>query len=154
MRDWVSEWVQEGKLWIWQYANARRGWNGWHLAADPEGCRSIRNLLDRTSGGHERHRSLKLEQVSESLLKGIGYDRKCMRQFDKLKLHFLPEAEDLSLRPEDGKLVLTVGNRRLRKLASAFAEVEVGGGDFGIATSDVKRSESWMFWWPPRQSRS
>lgn len=154
MRDWVSEWVQEGKLWIWQYANAKRGWSGWHLAADPEGCRSIRNLLDRTSGGHECHRSLRLEQVSESLLKGIGYDRKCMRQFDKLKLHFLPEAEDLSLCPDDGKLVLTVGNRRLRKLASAFAEVEVGGGDFGIATSDGKRSESWMFWWPPRLSRS
>jgi len=58
MRDWVSEWVQEGKLWIWQYANAKRGWSGWHLAADPEGCRSIRNLLDRASGGHECHRSL------------------------------------------------------------------------------------------------
>lgn len=154
MRDWVSEWVQEGKLWIWQYANTRRGWNGWHLAADPEGCRSIRNLLDRMNAGKECHRSLKLELVSESLLKGIGYDRKCARQFDKLKIHFLPEADDLSLHPEDDKLVLTVGNRRLRKRASAFADVEVGGGDFGIAASDDKRAETWMFWWPPRQARS
>lgn len=153
MRDWVNDWVQEGRLWIWQYANARRGWQGWHLAADPEGCRSIRNFLDRMNAGQECHRSLKLEPVSETLLQGIGYDRKCSGEFGKLKLHFLPEVEGLALRPDGGKLELTVGNRRLRKLASAFADVEVGGGDFGIAASDDKRSETWMFWWPPRQAR-
>lgn len=150
MRDWVEDWAQEGKLWIWQYADAKHGWRGWQLAVDPVGSRSIRNLLDRMSAGKVCHRTLRLESVSDALLRGIGYDRKCLRQFDKLKLQFVPEAEDLSLQPVEDKLVMTVGNRRLRKLASAFAEVEVGGGDFGITTSDNKRAESWMFWWPPR----
>lgn len=152
MRDLVNEWVQEGRLWIWQYANARRGWQGWHFAADPAGCRSIRDLLDRMNDGQESHRSLKLEPVSEPLLQGIGYDRKCSHQYDKLKLQFLPLADDLSLHPVGDKLELTVGNRQLPKLAAAFSDVEAGGGDFGIAASGDKRSETWVFWWPPQSS--
>ncbi len=148
MHDSVNEWLQDGRLWIWQYANANRSWCGWHFAADARGCRSIKDLLDRMSAGEACYRTLHLEFVPYSLLHGIGYDRKCARQNDKLRLQFLPKAHDLSLYPQEDRLVITIGNLRLRDLALAFAKVGVGGGDFGIATSDRKGSERWMFWWP------
>lgn len=149
----INGWSQKGRLWIWQYANANRSWRGWHFAADPQGCRSIRDLLDRMSIVEACHRTLDLEFVSDSLIYGIGYGRKCARQFDKLRLQFSPSATDLSLHSEEDRLVMNVNKQRLPQLASAFAQVEMGGGDFGIATSERKRSERWMFWWPPRDVR-
>lgn len=153
MQDLVNEWLQDGRLWIWQYADANRSWNGWHFAADPKGSGSIRDLLDRMNAGEACHRTLHLEFVSDSLTDAIGYDRKYVRQFDKLRLQFSPRATDLSLYPGENRLVMTVGKQLLPQLASAFAEVQKGGGDFGIATSERKRSERWMFWWPPRDVR-
>ncbi|MBB6124911.1 hypothetical protein [Sphingobium subterraneum] len=151
MTEWVSKWVQEGRLWIWRYANPRRDWRGWHFSADPAGCRSVRNLLDRMSGGGACHRTLKLDSITDDVLRVPNYDQKSFGQFSRVRIEYQPDAQDLSLHPENDRLVLTVGNRRLQKLASAFTDVEIDGGDFGIRTSDNRRAEHWMFWWPPRE---
>ena len=60
MRNGVNEWVQEGRLYVWRYADPKRGWRGWHFTADPAGCRSVRNLLDRMHSGEPCHRTLRL----------------------------------------------------------------------------------------------
>lgn len=151
MRDWVSEWVPEGRLWVWRYAEPRHDWRGWHWSGDPAGCRSIRNLLDRMRGGDACHRTLQLEPVTESVLRMPNYGRKCLGQFSRLRVQFEPEHGDLTLDPDESRLVLIVGNQRIGKLASALASVEAGHGDFGIRFSDNKRVDPWMFWWPPRQ---
>jgi len=147
MRNWVNEWVQQGRLCVWRYADPRRGWRGWHLAADPVGCRSVRSLLDRMHGGDSCYRTLTLEPVTDAILSVPNYGGKALGRFEKLRIAYLPEFEELSLSPESEMLVMTVGPPRLRKLAAAFAEVEVGLGDFGIVTSDGRKAERWMFWW-------
>lgn len=150
MRNTVRDWTQEGRLYVWRYANARRGWDGWHLAADPAGCRSFRNLLDRMHGGPPCHRTLMLENVTDAVLRVPNYrQNRPAEQFQKLRVEYQPSSEDLFFVPEAPLLVLTGGDRRLRKLAAALAQVENGGGDFGIDTSDDKRTKSWMFWWMP-----
>lgn len=150
MRHTVRDWVQEGRLYVWRYANARNGWDGWHLAADPAGCSSFRNLLDRMQGGPPCHRTLALDRVTDAVLR-VPNNRQSRpaEQFEKLRVEYLPSSEDLNLVPNAALLVLTVGGGRLRKFAAALAEVENGGGDFGIDMSDDKRAKSWMFWWMP-----
>ena len=76
MRNWVNEWVQDGRVCIWRYADPRRGWRGWQFAADPAGCRSVRNLLDRMHAGEPCHRTLKLEPVTDAILSVPNYGRK------------------------------------------------------------------------------
>jgi hypothetical protein len=149
MRDWVGEWVQEGRLYVWRYADPNRSWRGWHLAADPVGCRSVRNLLDRMQGGEPRYRTLRLERVTEAILGVPSYGRKNAGNFGKLRIEYLPGCEELQLSAEEDRLGMTVGCRRLRKLSAAFADIETGGGDFGIDTSDDRKADSWMFWWMP-----
>ncbi len=150
MRNWVSKWVQDGRLYVWRYADAGRGWRGWHFTADPTGCRSIRNLLDRMHAGEPCHRTLKLEPVTEAILSVPNYGHRMKGRFEKLRIEYVPGFDELRMTPGGAALTMTVGDRRLRKLSAAFAEVEVGIGDFGIATSDEKRAETWMFWWMPR----
>lgn len=149
MKDWVSEWVQEGRLYVWRYADPRRGWRGWQFAADPAGCRSVRNLLDRMQGGGPSHRTLRLERVTAEILSVPNCGYKCEGAFRRLRVAYRPECEELRLETDGDLLVMTVGGRRLRKFSAAFAEVERGGGDFGIEPSDDRKADTWMFWWMP-----
>lgn len=150
MRDWVSEWRQEGCIFVWRYAKPNHSWRGWHFTGNPAGCRSVRNLLDRMHGGGPCHRTLSLAPVTDAILSVPNYGHNAKGSFEKLRLEFDPNALDLIVEPEAEKLIMTVGNSRLRDLTAAFADVEVGRGDFGIATSGDRKSDPWMFWWMPR----
>ena len=152
MRDWVSEWKQNGRVFVWRYAEPNRSWRGWHFTADQEGCRSIRNLLDRMRGGEPCYRTLNLAPISDAILSVPNYGRRTDGKFTKLRIAFEPDAIDLLLSPVGEALEMTVGNARLRFLSAAFADVENGIGDFGIAPSDNRKSDPWMFWWMPKGS--
>jgi hypothetical protein len=149
MRNWVNEWVQEGRLYVWRYADPGHGWQGWHFTADPAGCRSVRNLLDRMHAGVRCHRTLKLEPVTDAILSVPGYGHQAEGRFEKMRIDYVPGFDELRIAPDGAVLTMTIGDRRLRKFSAAFGRVEMGGGDFGIATSDEKRAEHWMFWWMP-----
>lgn len=145
MRDWVANWAQEGRLCVWRYAEARRGWRGWQWAGDPEGCRSTRNLLDRMQGGEECHRTLRLAPVTEKILSVPNAGFRLAGRFAKLRIEYRPDAETLRLEPVVGALVLTVGPGRLRKLVAALTEIEIGLGDLGIDSGEPK-ADPWLFW--------
>jgi hypothetical protein len=143
----VAAWQQEGKLFVWRYAEPRRAWCGWQFAADPAGARSIRNLIDRMQGGEACHRTLRLDPVTDSVLAVPNAGYRPAGRFDRLRLDYRPELDALSLTPDGDMLIRALGGRGARKLAAAFASVEIGDGDFGIAPSDEKRAAAWMFWW-------
>lgn len=149
MRNMVDEWRQEGRLFVWRYLELRHHWRGWHFTADPVGCRSVRNLLDRMVGEEPCHRTLRIEPVTDAILRVPNFGNEAAGAFAKLRIDYDPAFQDLAIVPDGEALSMTIGDRRLRKLSAAFAEVEVGGGDFGIATSDNKKADAWMFWWMP-----
>ena len=105
------------------------------------------------SGAEACHRTLQLDPVTDAVLRVPNYGTKSQGHFSKLRIEFHPDHDDLTLHPDEVRLMLTIGNRRLRKLATAFAAVEIGDGDFGINTSDNKRADPWMFWWPPKSTK-
>ncbi|WP_222992577.1 hypothetical protein [Sphingomonas colocasiae] len=149
MRDWVKEWHPDGRLCIWRYADPGRNWRGWHLAADPVGCRSLRRLLDCMQGGEACSRKFGLAPVTGAILSVPNAGRKIEVHFKRLRISYLPDFEDLHLAAEDERLLMTVGDRRIHKLSSAFALVEKGGGDFDVRTSEDRKADPWMFWWMP-----
>lgn len=146
----LNAWTQAGRLWVWQYADPRHGWRGWHMASDPDGCRSIRLLLDMMQGDGACHRSVMLAPVTQTLLAGVGYGGRVAPCRDRMRICFKPEAPDVVIETQPDRLVMTVGNWFLRKLVAGFTAVEVGEGDFGLRLSDNKRADIFMFWWPPR----
>lgn len=145
----VAAWQQEGSLFVWRYAEPRRAWRGWQLAADPAGARSIRNLLDRMQGGAACHRTLRLDPVTEAILSVPNARYRPAGRFTRLRIEYRPDFDALDLSPDGELLTMAIGGGRVRKLSAAFADVEIGGGDFGIAPSDDKRADPWMFWWAP-----
>jgi hypothetical protein len=87
--------------------------------------------------------------VTEAILSVPNYQFRTEGRFEKLRLEYSPDFPDLLLEPADGALVMTVGMHRLRALTAAFAEVEIGLGDFGIPTSSSHKVPAWTFWWMP-----
>jgi hypothetical protein len=149
MTTGVSAWQQAGHLHVWRYAEARHGWHGWQWSADPAGAASLRNLLDRMQGGEPCYRTLRLEPLTEAVLAVPGARHAVTELCARLRVDYRPDRADLQLEPDGDTLMLTLGDGRLRMLASALAQVEVGEGDFGIAASDDRKADPWLFWWMP-----
>ena len=150
MRDWVSKWVQEGDICVWRYPGNSRHAGEWHFTGDTIGCRSIRNLIGRMAGGEACHRTLKLRPVARAVSDAPGFGDAKGDHFTAMRIVFRPEASDLSIDVDGERLILTLGNGRIPALRAAFADVEVGQADFGIATSHDRKAKGWWFWWMPR----
>jgi hypothetical protein len=150
MRDFVNEWRQEGRLFVWRYRAPRSGYRGWHFTGDPDGCRSLRNLLDCMMGGSARHRTLRLSPVTTAVQDVPGSLGPLDRTFLRLRIEYCPDGRDLALHPNADLLTMTVGSHMLRKLTAALTSVETGDGDFGLNPSDDRGTETWWFWWMPR----
>lgn len=149
MRDWVAEWKQEGRIFVWRYPKQNKHAGEWHFTGDPVGCRSLRNLIDRMAGGGACHRTLKIASATAAISAVPNFGAPKTGRFTTMRIAFEPDAGDLSMDEDGDKLILTFGNKRLRALRAAFAEVEVGIGDFDIATSDDRKEKGWWFWWMP-----
>ena len=108
MRNWVNEWVQEGRLYAWRYADPRQDWGGWHFTADPAGCRSVRNLLNRMHAGEPCHRSLRLESVTDAILSVTNYGQKAKGRFDKLRIEYVPGFDELRIASDGATLTMTI----------------------------------------------
>lgn len=85
--------------------------------------------------------------MTEAILSVPNFGDKAAGAFTKLRIEYEPSFHDLRILPNGEALTMTIGERRLRKVSAAFAAMEVGDGDFGIATSDTRKSGHWMFWW-------
>lgn len=149
MRDWAAEWRQEGQISVWRYPKQSKHAGEWHFTGDPAGCRSIRNLIDRMGGGSACHRTLKLKQVTAAISAVPNFGEPKADCFSSMRIVFDPTVRDLMMDEDGDRLILTFGDKRLRALRAAFAEVEFGNGDFGIATSDDRKAKGWWFWWMP-----
>ncbi|EIZ81175.1 hypothetical protein WSK_0120 [Novosphingobium sp. Rr 2-17] len=151
MTDDVSAWRQSGTLYVWRYAAPGRSRRGWHFSADPSGCASVVDLIDRmTTAAVACHRTLSLGHVSADIWGVPNFGPPQADRFEKVRIAYLPAASDLSLVDNDGSLDLTIGGTRAGDLKAAFVDVGIGDGDFGIGTSERKNAETWMFWWMPR----
>ena len=150
MDEGVSMWCQTGSIYVWRYTAPGRSRRSWHFTADPAGCASIIDLIERMRVADTMcHRTLSLGTVTADIWGVPNFGPPKREHFAKLRIDYAPQAATLKLVEHEGRLDLGLGAARAADLMAAFAEVAVGLGDFGIATSEDKRTESWMFWGMP-----
>jgi hypothetical protein len=148
MAEDVSAWRPSGAVYIWRYSALGRSRRGWHFTADPAGCASIVDLIERmTVSNTTCYRTMALGTISADIWGVPNFGPPKAEHFDKLRIDYSPGATDLTLTENGDRLDLGFGPTRAASLKAAFLDVGIGGGDFGIATSSDKRAESWMFWW-------
>ncbi len=149
MCDRVAEWRQDGQIFVWRYPKRNKHAGEWHFTGDPAGCRSICDLIDRMVGGEACHRTMRLGQVTPAISSVPNYGETKPDRFCSMRVAFRPDAGEVTMVEDGDRLFLTFGNEQMCDLRAAFADVEVGNGDFGIAPSDDRRTKSWCFWWMP-----
>lgn len=148
----VAAWQQAGRLYVWRYSAPSRSRKGWHFTADPAGCNSVIDLIARMVGeAAPCHRTLRLHAITPAIWGVPNFGPPKRDRLEKLRLQYDPAEVALSLSEIDERLTLRLGEKQSSSLSAAFADVSVGLGDFGIATSDEKRPEVWMFWWMPQR---
>jgi hypothetical protein len=151
MAEDVGNWRQEGAIYVWRYSKPGRSRRGWHFSADPTGCASIVDLIDRMMTADVAcYRALSLARVSADIWAVPNFGPPKADRFEKLRINYLPAASDLTLLENEGRLDLTMGMALANSLKAAFVDVGTGDGDFGFGTSDKKNAETWSFWWMPR----
>lgn len=146
MGNGVDEWVQEGRLCVWRYADANNALPGWQWSGDPDGCRSVRNLLDRMQGGAPCHRILRLIPMTQDIADLPAAGHRVAERFSRLRIDHRPDVDALRAEPDGEMLVVTAGGRRLHKLAAAFGWAELGR-EFDIDPG--LKADPWMFWGMP-----
>lgn len=148
MRNSANEWEQRGRFYVWRYPEHRKKYGRWHFAGDPVGCRSLRHLLERMMGGPPLFRTWKLAPLSENAWRVPGYGLpRADDDFERLRVEYDPEANDLKLKADADTLRLILGPSRAEIFMDALSKVEAGEGDFAISPTGQKRDEAWMFWW-------
>jgi len=143
----VFAWQQVGQLHVWRYAALGRSRRGWHFHADPAGCASIADLIDRmVAAAVPCHRTAQLGALTPQVwgLPNFGPPRS--DRFGRLRIEYRPEQKALSLDPVEDRLTLGFGAGRAALLRAAFVDLMAGQNDFGIGPSDNPRADAWMFW--------
>jgi hypothetical protein len=149
MRDWVAEWRQEGEIFVWRYPKRNKHAGEWHFTGNPAGCRSICDLIDRMAGDEACHRTMRLGPVTPAISSAPNFGEAKPDRFSSIRVAFRPDAREITMVEDSDRLILTFGNQQMCDLRAAFADVEVGNGDFAIAPSDDQGTKSWWFWWMP-----
>lgn len=147
MTTGVADWKQAGNLYIWRYATPGRSRQGWHFSADPAGCASMVDLINRmVREASSRHRTLQLGAVTSAIWGLPSFGPPKPDKFDKLRIDYRPELEALNLGEIEGRLTLRLGAPGAIALKAAFTDLGIGLNDFAIATSGEKHADRWWFW--------
>jgi hypothetical protein len=143
----VSAWQQAGHLYVWRYAILNRSRRGWHFHADRAGCESVVDLIDRmVAQGEPSHRTLALDSVTPEIWALPNFGSPKSDWFARLRIEYRPGQETLGIEPTEDRLVLGLGARRAPLLRAALIDLMLGQYDFGIAPSDDRHGDPWMFW--------
>src|SRR5579871_5602399 len=97
---------------MWRYEEASRSYQGWHLSADEEGCRSLLTLLSAfTEKSSVPYRTLSLAAPSEALLEMPGKLPWNVRSVSKLRLSQRVSNTDWHLFRADDTVTFEFGER-------------------------------------------
>ena len=144
----INSWAQSGRIYFWRYGRYGERYGSWHFSGDPDGCCSLRDLLDRMAGGSHSFRTWKLSEVPENAWRVPGHGPPASRdKFERLRIEFDPDRQGMELLAQGDALRLLIGNSKLEDLKAALSKVEKGGGDFAIRPDARRKDESWLFWW-------
>jgi hypothetical protein len=138
----IARWRQRGKVYLWRFPDKVRNYPGWDCTADPDGCRSLSELL-RLIASSERSAKLDIALTAPNLeivsLPGLPPGDRWSSP-DRLALHYPGIKVDADLWRWSGDLLtptLSLGRSMIFTLIDAFEAVGKGVGDFCVHHPDV-----------------
>lgn len=146
----VDKWKQAGTVACWRYRDNARSYPGWHIAADREACVALLSLIDLMEAApFSSSSSIRLTAPTEHILSVPNNRRGAGRwtAVRSLSLRYpkgTVNPDHWELERDGDRLMLSVGEAKLRELRSGVEDMMVGKGDWGIGESD---EEMLSFWW-------
>lgn len=124
------------KICIWRYLDNVRSFPGYHLSADAEGCRELRDRLGRI---HEYEKvTFALTPPDVHVLSVPGNPK--AKHFGGRKLRVLTIASlspnTLRWEEQDSIFILTCSGDQIERILAGVADIEQGKGDYNIRGDD------------------
>ena len=141
----THNWRQTGRIYLWHYVDNPKNYRGWHLAADADGCKSLRQLLASFQTAlYSTKQRIDLDQTDDRLAPVENYAGR-YRSYSRWEIQHSKSkhAADHWQLTADGNLVqLELGLDRVAELANALTQLSRGNDDFLIGDDG---QELW-FW--------
>ena len=144
----VARFKLQGRVSLWRYPRVPK-WDGWHFAADDEGCSSLLSLFDLMEHAQYPSRvTLALTRPPSEVLNVPSREVHLARPAATWTLNFnrqwVPDLWELSADPP--AVSLRFGASALPDLRKGVGDSLKGSGDYAIG--GAKSSEYiWIWWW-------
>ena len=132
------------KICIWRYKDNPRNYPGYHLSADAEGCRDLRERLSQIRNSAV----FSLTRPDAGVLSVPNNQGGSARFFagQKLQVHTgssLPP-DTFRWEEQDTTFILTCSREQIARFLAGVADIEKGDGDYSIRSGD---DQALWFWW-------
>ena len=146
MKPLSHSWKQHGSISLWRYTENERNFPGWHLNADPTGCRSLLALFEALAAdGPSAFRTVDLTRPTASIL-AVPNNKGGTAKFKspkKWRISFSNEPSHWSFPQTLEPAELCYGQDWLAPLCEGVIGIPEGHGDYSIGGSDLRL----WFWW-------
>jgi len=156
LNEFVNEWKQTGKLYLWKYTENSKNYPGWHLHADLEGCTSLIKLIClMRMDKFPAKRTVKISAPNSQILSVPNNKRgkAKWKTLKKLKIKSVKSASDYKeqfLTHKHNHILLTADEIMLTKLEQGFNDITKGKGEYSICHDGAMEksvSSCLWFWW-------
>jgi len=150
----VERWRQRGRVCLWHYRDRPRSYPGWHLAANPEGNASLRELLELMAAARFPSEAVvAVTPPAEKVLSVPNYRRGEPQTAVRWRIKCVSDearGDEWRIEYDGAEVRHTLGSAGLRELMEGLADMAAGRGDYALpsagATPDDERL--WIWWWP------
>jgi len=136
---------QNMKICIWRYKDNTRNYPGYHLSADAEGCRVLRERLNQIRD----YEVFALTPPDMGVLAVPNNQGGRARYFEgrKLQVHTSASLAPNTFRWEEQgtTFILTCSQEQIARILAGVDDIEKGEGDYSIGGGD---DQALWFWWP------
>ncbi|WP_177419042.1 hypothetical protein [endosymbiont of Lamellibrachia barhami] len=145
----LNNWNQEGKLYIWHYANnSKRSYGGLHLSSDKLSTDNILQLFSILKIHDEGKRTINLTKTTDKVASVNGYNRR-YEYYSKVKLNYNRDHIGISVNIDGSVLMINIGSAGVIKLTDALEKYKKGEYDFSVKSEirgGTKNDNSIWFW--------
>jgi hypothetical protein len=153
----VAQWRQRGAVYCWRYCDNRKNYPGWNLTADSQACESLVQLLDlMLAGKYSSQAAIPISPPTEKALQAVNGPERWMSA-SEMTLHYPKskvEPGHWSLKSNEGRIAITLGEARLNELRSGVVDVSQGRGDWAAPNDDDEIDDAQLlYFWPLKWAR-
>jgi hypothetical protein len=97
--------------------------------------------------GDEAHRTLRISKMTQKVWSVPNFGLPTPDEFDKLRIKYVPEFDDLTLIEQDDFLLLKIGDVRAAELVDALSDINRNLGDYAVSPRIKGASFPIWIWW-------